>query len=111
MLELENLANPALVPGTVLRTQGSDRFMRVSHVFGTSVYAMWVSTPESARYARRPFRMTLTDIQELASLAGSAWGPLPLPALQLGKLSWGAEKLQYLEVPGSVCKPRMDGLA
>ncbi len=44
MCEFENLANPALVPGIVLRTEGSDRFLRVTHVFGTAVYAMWVST-------------------------------------------------------------------
>ncbi len=108
MLEFENLANPALVPGIVLRTQGSDRFLRVTHVFGTSVYAMWVSTPERARYARRPFRMTLTEIQELASLAGSAWGRLPLPAIQSETLPSGSEKEQYLEVAWSLLQPLID---
>jgi len=52
--------------------------------------------------------MTLTEIQELASLAGSAWGRLPLPAIQSETLPSGSEKEQYLEVAWSLLQPLIE---
>jgi putative transposase len=80
ILEFSALHQPAVAVGLVLRIPGNERFLRITHVFRTSVYVMWVRDAEEARYARRPLHMTLARLQELSKSAGSVWGTLSLPA-------------------------------
>ncbi|QKO20588.1 DDE-type integrase/transposase/recombinase [Rhodoferax sp. BAB1] len=81
MLEFQVVAdNPAPTPGLVLRVgQDSSRYLRLTHVFDDCVYAMWIDTPEKARYARRPKVIPLAELKSLGSLPSSAWGRVVLP--------------------------------
>ncbi len=75
---IEN-ASPA--PGMVLRVGETDsKYLRLTHVFDSCIYAMWVSEPTNARYARRPKRMLLGELQRLAKASSSSWGRLVLPS-------------------------------
>lgn len=81
MIEFQPLDNVAATPGLVLRVGETDsRYLRLTHVFDEYVYAMWVSEPENVRYARRPSRFTLRELEKLSSTASSKWGRLALPS-------------------------------
>src|SRR5664280_1256339 len=80
MLEFQRVANTAPVPGLVLQVgEGDVRFLRITHVFDDCVYWMWVSEPANAYYARRPKRMPLQELMQLAAKPTAAWGRLALP--------------------------------
>lgn len=65
----------------VLRVcQTESRYLRLTHIFDHCVYFMWVSEPENARYAHRPVRMLLSELQKLAAKPESTWGLLRLPS-------------------------------
>src|SRR5947209_6637287 len=98
MLEFHPLSDPALVPGLALQMESNTRFLRLTHVFATCVYAMWVGEPEYARYARRPFRIALPKLREFASMPGSSWGRLSIPATLASVPERGSEKQQHLDV-------------
>lgn len=71
---------PAPIPGLVLRIEGdSSRHLRITHVFDDGIYAMWVGEAENVRYAKRPQFLGWTDVDELASSPGAAWGRIVLP--------------------------------
>ncbi|WP_125381115.1 hypothetical protein [Burkholderia cenocepacia] len=71
-------ATPA--PGLVLRLSGSEpTYLRITHRFNTCVYAMWVSEAKLAHDARRPQRLLLHELAELANATGSEWGRIVLP--------------------------------
>ncbi len=73
---------PKLVPGLVLaidsNTGTTRRYLRLTHVFANCVYAMDVGTPDQARYAKQPFRISLGHLQDWAPKPES-WGQIPLP--------------------------------
>lgn len=74
------MGNPQIRPGIVLRIGNSEpRFMRVTHVFDACAYYIWIAEPASARYARRPRRIALIDLEKLAEEPGSSWGAVKLP--------------------------------
>ncbi|CAJ0785154.1 hypothetical protein R8510_05348 [Ralstonia chuxiongensis] len=78
-LEFQAIGSPQIRPGIVLRVSDTEsRYMRLTHVFASCAYYMWVSEPENARYARRPHRITLLDLEKLAATANSAWGVVTL---------------------------------
>ena len=81
MTEFEPVAGARPAAGMVLRVGDAreGRYLRLTHVFRDSVYALWVSEPEGARYARRPSRMPLEALDELAKVRESTWGRLVLP--------------------------------
>ncbi len=71
-------ATPA--PGLVLRLSGREpTYLRITHRFNTCVYAMWVSDAKLAHDARRPQRLLLHELAELANATGSEWGRIVLP--------------------------------
>ncbi|MCM3564764.1 transposase family protein [Hydrogenophaga intermedia] len=72
--------SPALTAGLVLRVGSAPhRYLRLTHVFRTCAYGMWVGDPEAARYARRPHAIPLRDLKALAASPSAAWGRLVLP--------------------------------
>lgn len=80
MIEFQPVMNSAPAPGLVLRIGEVDfRYIRLTHVFENCVYAMWVSEPEQARYARRPNRLLLKELNHLISNNNSQWGKIALP--------------------------------
>lgn len=80
MIEFQPIMNSAPAPGLVLRIGDVNyRYLRLTHVFESCVYAMWVSEPEQARYARRPNRMLRKELDQLFSNNASQWGRITLP--------------------------------
>lgn len=78
-LEFEPLSNALISPGLVLRIQGEvTKYLRVTHVFDTSIYGIWINTPEKARYARRPVRISLKLLKGMEK-DGAEWGRVVLP--------------------------------
>ena len=66
--------------GLVLRTvTNSETMLRITHCFKGCIFAMWVSTPEKAREAKRPQKFSLAQLEEWASADGATWGRLALP--------------------------------
>ena len=56
MTDFRALPNqPTLHVGLALHdSERPGRYLRLTHIFEDGVYAMWVGTPEEARYAKRP---------------------------------------------------------
>src|ERR1035437_437268 len=106
MPEFLTLANSAPAPGLVLQVREADKsFLRITHVFGDCVYCMWVGEPEKAYYARRPKRMPLRELLQLAAEPDSAWGRLALPtALSVAPLA-ESEEAQSLQADWSLIEP------
>lgn len=98
--------NPAPAPGLVLRVgEGGNRYLRLTHVFNGCVYAMWVGEPESARYARRPTLMSLSELQALADTPSSTWGKLVLPTALTNEPGQGSDRSIQLETAWSLVEP------
>jgi putative transposase len=104
-LEFKPLHTPALAVGLALRTDGNDRLLRITHLFKTCAYVMWVRNPEDARYARRPIRILLTQLEDLASSPGACWGALSLPTRFLNLPSPGSEQEQLLDSAWRLIEP------
>lgn len=98
--------SPAPTPGLVLRvgTQ-SPRYLRLTHVFKTCVYGMWVTEPEAARYARRPSAIPLEDLQTLAASRSATWGRLVLPPALLTEPEEGSDKAALLDSAWRLVQP------
>lgn len=64
--------------GLVLRTS-DERYLRITHVFGTCAFAIQVGEPSQARDARRPFELSKTQLDAIAESPGATWGKLSLP--------------------------------
>lgn len=80
-LEFYPVGNTLATPGMVLRIGETEyRYLRITHVFGECVYAMYVSEPQNVRRARRPVRMPMPELLEQATQPSSCWGQLALPA-------------------------------
>lgn len=80
MIEFQPIVNSTPTPGLVLRIGEIDfRYLRLTHVFESCVFAMWVSEPEQARYARRPNRIPLKELNQLVAKNFSQWGKMALP--------------------------------
>lgn len=81
MVEFIAAPGAAPAPGMVLRLRrdGGPKYLRVTHVFKDCVYAMWISEPENARYARRPAPTTHEDLHALSNEPGATWGRVRLP--------------------------------
>src|ERR1017187_7123429 len=95
MPEFHPVANTAPLPGLVLRVGvADDRFLRITHVFDDCVYCMWVSEPENAYYARRPKRMPVRELQQLAIEPTSSWGRLELPTVLSESPQPGSKKAE-----------------
>lgn len=79
MPEFSPVANATPSIGLVLRLgQTEPHYMRVTHIFGGSIYFMTVKEPVEARQARRPFRLSLADLRKLTD-ADATWGRVILP--------------------------------
>jgi len=97
---------PALTPGLVLRIgTESFRYLRLTHVFKTNVYGMWVGDPEAARYARRPSAISLIDLQTLTTTPSAAWGRIVLPPALSTAPADGSEKAVLLDSAWGLVEP------
>jgi hypothetical protein len=110
MLEFKAVSgNPAPVPGLVLRIgqegQESCQYLRVTHTFEDCVYAMWVSEPEKAKYARRPTRFSYSELKNLKSSPSSEWGKLALPSALTYAPPKGSEESEQLEADWLLIEP------
>ncbi|WP_188130773.1 DDE-type integrase/transposase/recombinase [Paraburkholderia panacisoli] len=75
------------------------RFLRLTHLFDDCAYAMWVGEPNEARTARRPRRLTLSELDLLMKNRKATWGQLRLPPDLLNvpdKDSLGWRTLEHL---------------
>jgi len=75
-------ASEKLAANMVLKvgTDGKASYWRITHVFDKNAYVMEVSTPEMARYARRPQPRRLSDLLELRKSGKARLGKIRLPA-------------------------------
>lgn len=105
MLEFTPVPNATASPGLVLQVGSDNRFLRVTHVFPTSVYVMWIGAPESARLARRPVRKTTAEIRDLAKQSGNSWGRLTLPASLAVPITHGSDEAEALESAWALIHP------
>jgi hypothetical protein len=105
-LKFQSVKNANPVPGIVLRIGEFDcKYLRLTHVFEDCVYAMWVSEPENARYARRPKRMSLSELKQLASITSSTWGRLALPSALTTPPQEESERFQTLSSAWILIEP------
>lgn len=74
-------AGTPLALGLVLQVCDAEvtRILRITHLFPNEAFLMEVSTPEAARYARRPRATRLTTIDEWRKRDGTVLGRLSLP--------------------------------
>lgn len=107
MPNFQLLANsPALTCGLVLRLEGESlRYLRLTHVFPSCVYTMWVDEPEGARYARRPRRMPIEQLLSLAESEGAGWGRIVLPPPLTTEPEEGSHKAALLESAWCLVRP------
>ncbi len=97
---------PAPTPGLVLRVgTNPHRYLRLTHVFRTCFYGMWVGDPEAARYARRPSKISLEGLQSLAASSSSVWGQLVLPAPLSIEPEEGSVKAALLDSAWGLVQP------
>lgn len=69
-----------LSPGLVLYLPGNKpTYLRLTHLFDTCIYAMWVGDANQVRTALRPHRLLFHELDVLISTPGSQWGRIPLP--------------------------------
>lgn len=81
MLEFSPISNAAAAPGLVLRLGNTNtQYLRVTHVFSSCIYFMRIGEPEQARFARRPSRWSILQVQELVASPDACWGRVVLPA-------------------------------
>lgn len=101
------LPNCALKPGLVLRIRESDgdKFLRITHTFPYSVYAMWIGEPRDARNARRPHRFTRTDIDDLLKSPNATFGKISLPPALTTAPLHGSDTEQQLELAWEIIHP------
>lgn len=109
MIEFHPIVNSTPSPGLVLRVGETEfRYLRLSHVFKSCVYGMWVSEPEQARYARRPHKILLKTLSNLVSEKNSQWGRFALPpALSVPPLP-ETERQQELDNAWHLIKPLIE---
>jgi putative transposase len=102
-------ASPTSKPnsGMVLRVtqDGQTRFLRLTHVFETCIYAMWVGEPNEARTARRPQKFTRSALDNLVNTPNATWGQLLLPPAFLNVPPKGSIASETLERVWSLIKP------
>jgi len=81
-MKFSPLTQRAPRPGLALRiTQacGEAKTLRFTHVFREELYGVWVTTPENARYARRPVAIPWDRYATWAGQPQSSLGRLSLP--------------------------------
>lgn len=106
MIEFIPLPNAAPTAGLVLRLgKTEERYLRLTHVFEDSVYAMWVGEPEQARYARRPVRKLLQELKQLATDSSATWGRIALPAALSNQPPKGSERALALDAAWNLISP------
>lgn len=107
MPEFQVLANdPTPTVGLVLRV-GTEphRYFRLTHVFRTCVYGMWVGNPDAARYARRPRAISPEDLRALAASPAAVWGRLVLPPALSTEPKAGSDKAALLDSAWGIVQP------
>lgn len=109
MIEFHTLTSASPNPGLVLRVGTEEfRYLRLTHVFKTCVYGMWVSEPEQARYARRPNKILLKELNDLISNNITTWGKIALPpALAVPPIE-DSQRQQELEISWNLIKPLIE---
>lgn len=84
--------------GTVLLlTEGNKQLLRITHLFARNAYVMKVSSPEGARDARKPYRLTIAQMNSWLKDGSAVAGRLPLPAEFLDSATTADEKQSALQ--------------
>ncbi|WP_178372258.1 DDE-type integrase/transposase/recombinase [Pollutimonas bauzanensis] len=84
-IEFEKVGNITPTEGLVLRVGNQQpKYLRVTHVFTSCIYGIWVTTPQQARSARRPKRISSNEVTHLIENNGGQWGKLRLPYQFIG---------------------------
>jgi putative transposase len=104
-LDFTPMRAPSVEVGLALQVVDKERLLRITHLFKTSAYVMWVGDAEDARYARRPARISRRHLEEMASLSGACWGTLALPKAHVDNLQPGSEREQLVESAWSLIEP------
>src|SRR6266849_520517 len=104
-LDFKPMRAPAVTVGLALRIVDTERLLRITHLFKTSAYVMWVGDAEDARYARRPARISRRHLEEMASLSGSCWGTLSLPKAHVDNPQPGSERECLVESAWNLIEP------
>jgi len=96
----------ALRPGLVIRESatGGPTYHRVTHVFERSIYWLEISTPEKARYARRPRRARRSSVETDIQKGIAETGTVKLPA-RFHPQSTEAPEAQYKDAMMSALEP------
>lgn len=71
--------NAALSAGMVVRFENPTTYLRLTHIFETCVFGMWVDVAEKAYFARRPIRYAIEEIKALLRDEGGEIGQIQLP--------------------------------
>ena len=92
----QNKSTPLQV-GLVLKLGCEDEspMVRITHVFNDSIFAMPVSTPEKARYAKRPYELHISKVESCLSVTKWQIGRLSIPS---GFLTEGGDWKNAFEV-------------
>ncbi|WHQ45931.1 hypothetical protein [Alcaligenes faecalis] len=79
-IEFQEVDNITPTEGLILRVGDQQfKYLRITHVFTGCIYGIWVTTPQQARNARRPKRISSHEITHLIESNGGQWGKLSLP--------------------------------
>jgi len=108
-LEFRAIQAPQIRPGLVLRTGAPEhRYLRLTHVFESCAYYMWISEPKNARYARRPHRITLPELTKLAADPNAQWGSVRLPTEMVSEPDGPPEDLARSEAAWLLIHPLIE---
>lgn len=106
-IDFHEVDNTRPIEGLVLRV-GNEQFkyLRVTHVFASCIYGTWVATPQEARNARRPKRISLTEVAHFIESEFGQWGKLSLPYqfISTGKLR-KSEHAAVIEAAWNLIEP------
>lgn len=74
--------NTPLQVGLVLRLghEAADPMVRITHVFNESIFVMPVSTPDKARYAKRPYELQVSKVESRLDAVEWQIGRLSMPS-------------------------------
>ncbi|MBF8178037.1 DDE-type integrase/transposase/recombinase [Herminiimonas contaminans] len=95
--EFQVIANSLPVPGLVLRScNGEEKYLRITHVFSTCIYAIDVSDLVFLQKGLRPNRIIRTEYEAMVATGEYELGRLSIPQSQLEQAMEvdGSEKVQ-----------------
>ncbi|MBF8179770.1 integrase catalytic domain-containing protein [Herminiimonas contaminans] len=93
-IEFKPIPNAALSAGMVIRFESTNRYLRLTHIFETGVFGMWVDVAERAYFARRPLWFAKAELKALLRDEGGEIGQFQLPFAFTGSIKDEASELK-----------------